>query len=89
MGVHYEKDTNNVNVALDLPGLRKEDVSIDVHSNVLAVSCENKSSSERNKGSYVVRERRYGKFTGSFSLPQGGVKVSFSDQIRHRRRGRS
>jgi HSP20 family protein len=78
--VHHDKDTNNVNVTFDLPGLQKEDVSIDVHNNVLTVSGENNASSERTEGGYVVRERRYGKFTRSLSLPQG-LKVSTLDML--------
>jgi HSP20 family protein len=78
MDIHHDKTTNNVKVAFDLPGLQKEDVSIDVHNNVLTVSGENKASSERTEGGYVVRERRYGKFARSLSLPQG-LKVSLLD----------
>ena len=77
MDVHYDKDTNNVNVTFELPGLQKEDVSIDVHNNVLTVSGEDKTSSERSEDGYVIRERRYGKFSRSLSLPQG-LKVSTS-----------
>ena len=73
--MHYDKDTNNVNVTFELPGLQKEDVSIDVHNNVLTVSGEDRTSSERSEGGYVIRERRYGKFSRSLSLPQS-VKVS-------------
>jgi HSP20 family protein len=75
MDVHYDKDTNNVNVAFELPGLQKDDVSIDVHNNVLTVSGENNTSSERSEGGYLVRECRRGKFTRSLSLPHG-LKVS-------------
>ena len=75
MDVHYDNDTNNVSVTFELAGLKKEDVSIDVHNNVLTVSGEDKASSERNEGGYVIRERRYGKFSRSLSLPQG-LKVS-------------
>jgi HSP20 family molecular chaperone IbpA len=75
MDVHYDKDTNNVNVAFELPGLQKEDVSIDVHNNVLTVSGESKAYSERNQQGYVIRERRYGKFARGLSLPDG-LKVS-------------
>jgi len=75
MDIHYDKATNDVNVTLELPGLQKEDVSIDVHNDVLTVSGEDTTSSERSEGGYVTRERRYGKFTRSLSLPQG-LKVS-------------
>ena len=84
MDIHYDKATNNVNVTFDLTGLQKEDVSIDVHNNVLVVSGENKVSSARTEGGYVVRERRHGKFARSLSLPQG-LKVSRSRYDARRR----
>ncbi|KAI0252939.1 HSP20-like chaperone [Lactifluus subvellereus] len=71
MDIHYDKATNNVNVAFELPGLKKEDVSIDVHNNVLTVSGESRTHSEHSDDGYVVRERRYGKFARALSLPQG------------------
>ncbi|KAI9458918.1 HSP20-like chaperone [Lactarius psammicola] len=71
MDVHYKKDTNDVVASFELPGLQKEDVSIDVHNNVLTVSGQSNTSSERNEDGYVVRERRHGKFTRALSLPQG------------------
>jgi HSP20 family protein len=71
MDVHYDKDTDNVNVTFELPGAQKEDVSIDVCNNVLTVSEEDKTSSERGEGGYVNRERRYGKFARSLSLARG------------------
>jgi HSP20 family protein len=77
MDVHFDKDTNNVNVTFELPGLQKGDVSIDVRNDVLTVSGEDKTSSERTEGGYVIRERRYGKFSRSLSLPQG-LKVGTS-----------
>jgi HSP20 family protein len=79
MDVHYKKDTNDVVASFELPGLQKEDVSIDVHNNVLTVSGQSNTSSEHNEDGYVVRERRHGKFTRALSLPQG-LKVSFSDR---------
>jgi HSP20 family protein len=78
MDVHYKKDTNDIVASFELPGLQKEDVSIDVHNNVLTVSGQNNTSSERNEDGYVVRERRLGKFARALSLPQG-LKVSFSE----------
>jgi hypothetical protein len=40
---------NTVKVSFDLPGLQKKDVKIDVHNDVLAVSGETRSASERMK----------------------------------------
>jgi HSP20 family protein len=76
MDVHYDKDANNVSVTFELPGLQKEDVSINVHNNVLTVSGERSTHSEHSDDGYVIRERRYGKFARGLSLPQG-LRVSF------------
>ena len=75
MDVHEDKEKNLVTATFELPGLNKENVSIDVHNNVLTISGESKISSERDEHGYAVRERRYGKFSRSIPLPQG-IKVS-------------
>ncbi|KAI0669054.1 HSP20-like chaperone [Trametes maxima] len=69
--VHEDKEKNVVTATIELPGLKKEDVNIDVHNNVLTVSGETKQSEERNEGGYVVKERRFGKFSRSLPVPQG------------------
>ncbi|KAI0343333.1 HSP20-like chaperone [Trametopsis cervina] len=71
MDVHEDATTNTVTATFELPGLKKEDVNIDVRNNVLSISGETKISSERDEHGYAVRERRYGKFSRSIPLPQG------------------
>lgn len=72
--LHEDAEKNVITATFELPGLKKEDVSIDVHNNVLTVSGETKQSEERTEGGYSVRERRFGKFSRSLSMAQG-VKV--------------
>jgi len=68
-----------------MPGLQKENVKIDVHNDVLTVSGETRSASERSEEGYAVCERRYGKFGRSVSLPQGvkneDIKASMKDGV--------
>lgn len=71
MDVHEDAEKNIVSATFELPGLKKEDVNIDVHNNLLTVSGESKISSEREENGYAVRERRFGKFTRSIPLPDG------------------
>lgn len=73
--MHEDEKSNLVTATFELPGLKKEDVNIDVHNNVLSISGETKVSEDRDENGYAVRERRYGKFSRSVPLPQG-VKVS-------------
>lgn len=75
MDIHHDDKSNTVCATFELPGLQKEDVSIDVNNNILTVSGETKQSTERKEEGYTLRERRHGKFSRSLSLPQG-LKVS-------------
>jgi HSP20 family protein len=75
MDIHHDEKANAVTATFDLPGLRKEDVTIDIHNNILSVSGETKESVQRDEEGFALRERRYGKFSRSLSLPQG-TKVS-------------
>ncbi|KAF8554235.1 small heat shock protein [Imleria badia] len=70
--LYESKDTNTVTAVFELPGLTSDGVAIDVHQNRLTVSGEGAApdSSEEEK-SYVVRERRAGKFSRALQLPFG------------------
>ncbi|KAF8896497.1 small heat shock protein [Infundibulicybe gibba] len=78
MDLHENAEHNEVTASFELPGLKKEDVQIDVHNGRLTVSGESKLSTEHEQGGYAVRERRFGKFSRTLQLPQG-VK---DDQIK-------
>lgn len=55
-------------VYLDVPGLKKEEIDIEIKDNRLFVAGERKASVDQEK---VLRsERRYGKFSRIFTLPQ-------------------
>ena len=58
-------------IRAELPGVKPEDVDISLHGNVLTISGERKAEQEEERGGYYLRERRYGSFSRSFSLPQG------------------
>ena len=57
-------------VEVDLPGVEKEDISIDVKDNVLTISGERKLEEERKEDEFYRVESFYGKFERSFSLPE-------------------
>lgn len=54
----------------DLPGMKKEDIKIDVLGNQLRVSGERKESKESKDRGIFHTERFYGLFERSFTLPQ-------------------
>jgi HSP20 family protein len=55
----------------DLPGLRDEDVNIEVEDNVLTISGERRSEHEDRKEGYYRVERAVGRFSRSLTLPEG------------------
>jgi HSP20 family protein len=58
-------------VRADVPGLKPEEVKIEVHDDVLTVRGEHEDTSEEKTKRYVRRERRFGSFTRSLALPPG------------------
>ena len=56
-------------VSAELPGLGAEDVDVAVSKGMLIVEGEKADSREEKDEDYIVSERRYGKFTRSFRLP--------------------
>ena len=55
----------------DVPGLKAEEVKIEVADEVLTISSSYEESEEDQKDDFVRRERRYGAFSRSISLPKG------------------
>ena len=56
--MHEDEKSNTVTAIFELPGLKKEDVNIDVHNNVLTISGETKVSEDHDENGWAVRERR-------------------------------
>jgi HSP20 family protein len=62
---------NELVLRADLPGLDKDDVSIEIKDGVLTVSGERKAEREETENGYHRVERAYGGFSRSLSLPPG------------------
>jgi HSP20 family protein len=58
-------------ISADLPGLREEDVQIDVSGNRLTISGKREEERRDEGERYYAYERSYGSFTRSFMLPEG------------------
>lgn len=57
-------------ISLDIPGLKQDEIDIEVKDNHLYISGERKMSENTKREAYLRSERRYGKFSRVFSLPQ-------------------
>ena len=72
-------------IRADLPGLGKEDVTVDVTDSDLTIKGERKSETEETKGGYYRSERSYGSFRRTVRLPEGvktdQAKASFKNGV--------
>ena len=79
-----ERD-NRLVTRVDLPGLKKEDVKVEVTDGHLAISGERKSETEEEKDNVYRCERSYGSFYRAVPLPEGAkledIKATFADGV--------
>src|SRR5437764_13269216 len=69
----------------DLPGVREDEVHVELEDNVLTISGERKSEHEERKEGLYRLERASGSFSRSLTLPEGvdpeAIKASFDKGV--------
>ena len=68
----------------DLPGMKKEDIAIDIDGDNLTIKAERKNEHEEKDKSYVRCERSYGSYARSFDISgikAEGIKASYNDGV--------
>jgi HSP20 family protein len=69
-GVDVREDQDHFYVEAELPGFKKDEVDITLENSTLTITAERKTDSgEETKGDWLLRERRYSRFSRSFTLP--------------------
>lgn len=87
MRIDVTEDANAYKVKADIPGVKKEDISVRVEGNMVQIDAETRSEKEtRGDGEKVLRsERSYGTISRSFSLGQevdaGRVQAKYADGV--------
>jgi HSP20 family protein len=76
--IEVAQEGNKLVVQADVPGLKKEDVKVEVKDNALCISGERQAATERNEGGYYRSERSYGSFCRTVPLPSGAKLDSAS-----------
>ncbi len=80
----YEAE-NGIVVAVELPGVSKENVSVEVKDDVLTLKGERLANPAISEDNYYRRERLFGPFKRSFTLHQNIqpdlIKATFKDGI--------
>jgi HSP20 family protein len=72
-------------VRADLPGLKKDDVKVELTDNVITISGERQEEKEEKREGYYRSERNYGSFYRQIPLPEGAktetAKAEFKDGV--------
>lgn len=81
--IHHSGD--KLVIQADVPGLKKEDVNVEVRDRELCISGERRSKSEHQEGRFYRSERSYGSFFRSVPLPEGAkvdtASATFEDGV--------
>lgn len=83
--VDIEEDNDNIMVRAEIPGMKRDDIKVTVHGNVLTISGERKQETETKNKTFHRIERYYGKFSRTITLPADvepdKVKASYKDGV--------
>lgn len=84
-GIDVVQKDNRLVTRVDLPGMKKDDVKVEVTDGHLTISGERKKETEEKKDQFYRREREYGSFYRAVPLPEGvtldDVKATFVDGV--------
>jgi HSP20 family protein len=69
--VDLVRDEDRIVLRADVPGIKPEDIEVSIEEGVLTVSGEHEESTEEKREKFIRRERRFGSFSRSLTLPQG------------------
>ncbi|HTA84793.1 MAG TPA: Hsp20/alpha crystallin family protein [Silvibacterium sp.] len=79
--VDVYEDEHKIVLKLEVPGLKQEDLDIQIENNALTVKGERKFEEEEKEENFHRIERRYGSFFRSFTVPNTvnseAVKASY------------
>jgi HSP20 family protein len=73
-------------VKAEVPGVKKEDINVQVEGNQVSITAESKREKDVKEGDKVIRsERYYGSLSRTFSLPfevdEAGASAKYADGI--------
>jgi len=83
--VDIYEDADDIVIKADLPGMKKENIDVNISGNTVTISGEKKKEEKVEKKNYYSTERSYGSFTRTFRIPTevqaDKAKASFKDGV--------
>ena len=80
--VDIEENDREYILKAELPGMKKEEVKLEVEGGTLSISGERKAEKEEKDKKYHRMERSYGAFQRSFTLPEGALAEKISAEFK-------
>lgn len=81
------EDKDNFYISVELPGVAKEDVKINLEENTLTISGSKKKDESSKDKTSVTNERYYGEFKRTFSLTndikKDNIEAAYKDGVLH------
>lgn len=86
MSTDVRETDSGYEIAIDLPGYKKEEISADLANGCLTIKAEKETNNDTEEsGSYIRRERYYGSCSRSFYVGEGireeDIKARFEDGL--------
>jgi HSP20 family protein len=79
------EDEGEIVLSVDLPGIKQEDINIEMNGDLLSVSGQRALPDESRREKYVRVERQYGPFRRSFTIgvqvQQDNVSANFENGV--------
>lgn len=67
--VNITEDNDSFRLSIAVPGMKKDDLNIDVQGNLLTISAEKEATSKEADEQFTRREYNYSSFSRTFTLP--------------------
>ena len=83
--LEIEERDGKLLVRVDLPGMAREDVKVEVTDETLTIEGERRHTEEKEEKGYYRSERSYGRFSRTIALPEGAdattAKAAFKNGV--------
>jgi len=83
--VNVEEKDDRFEITMEVPGMKKEEIDIDVQDDVLTIRGEKRFEKESTDRNFHICERSYGTFQRAFTLPENvradDIEAEYKDGI--------
>ena len=85
LALDVEETAHDYTVRANLPGIELDDISVNIHEDVLTIAGETAAENRAEDSKLLIRERRLGKFSRSLRFPTivngDAVEASFKSGV--------